>query len=318
MSLLAGSPYDGHDRAPLRVGLAVIAGVVFLAETRTVVQMLEDPHFRAAYAVPTSPALAWGLFALVVLGLVLHALDRWALAAGAVALGGMTGISLWQTSLFGSPSRNSFFPGAMLFGWVLGQLWAHLLAGDDARGAGGRPLRERLAEAGAVGCLAAAYVGSASSKLLKTGLAWVNPDQLRWLLLAQEPLARWSWLTAYRNAILENPSLASALALLTLIVEGGAVVLLFGPRLRLFWGVLILGLHLNILLLCTMPYLEPMTLVLLFAIPWPTLLRRPRLDDPVGERRPELLKTDLPDRVWLALSAVVIAGWLLPGGWFVE
>ncbi|MCU0657682.1 MAG: hypothetical protein MUF64_21205 [Polyangiaceae bacterium] len=318
MSFLAGSPYDGYDRAPLRIGLTTVAGVVFLAETFTIAGMLGDQHYQASHAVPTSPALAWGVFALIVVALLFHALDRRPLAAGIVALGGMLGLSLWQTALFGSPSRNSFFPGAMLFGWVLGQLWALVLAGDDARGARGRPFRERMAEAGAIGCLAAAYVGSASSKLLKSGLGWVNPDQLRWLLLAQEPLAGWSWLAAYRTAILENPSFASFLALLTLVVEGGALVLLLGPRLRLFWGVLITGLHLNILLLCTMPYLEPVTLVLLFAVPWPALLRRPRMEDPLTTRRPELLTVDLPDSMWIVLSAVVIAGWLAPWGWHVE
>ena len=144
MSLLWGSPHDGHDRALLRKGLALVAGVEFLVEVLSVVDMLQDAHYQAAPAVPASALGAWALLIVVLGGLLMVALDRRVVPAGSAVLLAMLGVSLWQTSLFGSPSRNSFFPGAMLFGWVLGQAWAGLLAGKDARGPEGRHFRERI------------------------------------------------------------------------------------------------------------------------------------------------------------------------------
>lgn len=318
MSLLCGSPYDGYNRATLRVGLSLVAAVVFFFEVWSVAGMLQDAHFHVSSSVPSAPWMAWSLALVVLGGLALVALDRWVILAGSAVLLAMLGISLWQISLFGSPSRNSFFPGAVLFGWIAGQAWARILGGAGAAGPEGRAFRERFAEAGAMGCLAAAYVGSACSKLIASGVGWVNHHQLRWLILAQEPIASWHWLLAYRNTILESPTFASFLAFLTLVVEGGGFFFLLGPRLRFLWGLAILGLHLHILLLCTMPYFEPVALVLIFTIPWPALLRRPPVVDSFSERHPGLLRVDIPDPVWILLSAIIVLGWLLPRGWTAQ
>jgi hypothetical protein len=324
------SPYDGYSRATLRVGLALVSAVVFLGEASTVASIVGDPHYadrsRAMLhfadrsgailrIFPSSPALAWVLYAFIVLGLLLLALDRFALAAGAWTLGWMCVMSQWQAALFGSPSRNSFFPGAMLFGWVVGLLWARLAAGPDASRPEGRAYREELAEAGAMACIAAGYTGSALSKLFAAGLDWVNHAQIRWLILSQEPLAPWPWLLSYRQAILDSPGLARLFAAATLVVEGGGVLLLLGPRLRLGWTALIWGLHVNIILICLMPYLEPMALLLVFALPWPRIFRRPRVENPLQLRRPELRRATIPDAMWLLLSALISLSWLLPVGW---
>jgi hypothetical protein len=253
---------------------------------------------------------------MILAGLALVALDRRPIAGGAWALAWMSFLSAWQTELFGSPSRNSFFPGAALFGWVLGLAWAKAAAGDDGVAPSGRAYRERLAEAGALGCLAAAYVGSAASKLLAAGLSWVNAAQVRALVLWQHPVADWAWLHAYRDAILEDATVARIAAAATLIIEGGAFCLLFGARLRLLWAALIVGLHVNIILLCTMPYVEPMVLLGLLAVPWPAVFRRPRIDDPLCAARPEVDVATVPKPVRWVLAGVVLAGWvLMPFGW---
>ncbi|MDI1449532.1 hypothetical protein [Polyangium sp. 6x1] len=320
MSLAYSSPYDGYSRTPLRVGLAVIAGIVFLGEAWSVAQMARDPHFVPKSPgvlpfLPNDPAFAWVLFGLVAVGLLFLALDRFVIAAGAWAIGWMAVLSQWQTALFGTPSRNCFFPGAMLFGWFLGLVWARVVAGRVALSPEGRAFRESLAEAGAMACIAAGYVGSALSKLFASGFGWVNPSQIRWLVLSQEPLASWPWLFAYRQTLIESPGLARLSALLTLVIEGGSFVLLFGARARLAWTAAIWALHLNIILLCTMPYLEPMSLLLLFAVPWPRIFRRPRIEDSLLAQRPALGQPTIPDAMWILLCVMIVLAWIAPVGW---
>ena len=314
-----GSPYDGYSRTPLRVGLAVIAGIVFLGEAYTVADMTRDSHYAQAagplHLLPNSPASAWFLFALIVAGLFFFAMDRRSTIAGTWTLAWMSVLSFWQRELFGTPSRNSFFPGVMLLGWVLGLVWARIVAGKEADQPKGRVFRERLAEAGAMACIAAGYTSSTLSKLFAAGFDWINPHQVRWLVLAQEPLGQWSWLVAYRNLVLDNPSVAWFSAFMTIVVEGGGFFLVLGPRFRLLWTAMIWALHINIILLCVMPYLEPMALLLVFAVPWPRIFRRPRLEDPLLAERPELMKPDIPDAMWLILSAIVVLSWALPVGW---
>jgi len=304
------SVWDGHDRRALRIGLCVIAGVEWCVEAAQVAWQSQDPaHYlpglRLAPALAAIPGAAWILYALTGVGLVLLALDRHPVAAGSWALGCAAVLSEWQTQVFGSPSRNAFFPGAAILGWVLGSLWA-----DSARPRPSRAVRERFAEAGALGCIAAAYVGSCASKLLAAGAGWADGLQIRALVVQQQPVASWSWLLAWREAIVSSADLASASAVATLVVEGGAFALLLGPRLRLTWAALLVGLHAAILLLCTMPYLEPVALLVLFAIPWPRLQRRApsRAIDPPQDA--------IPWGVVALLAAMVAIAWILaPLGW---
>lgn len=314
-----GSPYDGFSRTPLRVGLAVISGIVFLGEAWSVAVMTRDSHYAQSpgplHLLPSTPASAWSIFALIVAGLVCFALDQRSLLAGIGSLFWMSVLSVWQRELFGTPSRNCFFPGVMLFGWVLGLVWARLVAGKAAEQPEGRAFRERIAEAGAMAGIAAGYTSSALSKLFAAGFAWINPHQVRWLVLAQEPLGQWSWLTAYRNLVVESPSVAWFSALMTIVIEGGGFFLLFGPRWRLLWTGMIWALHINIILLCVMPYLEPMALLLVFAVPWPRIFKRPRVEDSLLVQKPELMKVDMPDAMWILLTAIVVLSWILPIGW---
>ena len=306
------SYWDGRSRAPLRIGIAAIAAVVLFVESWQIDWQARDPiRFPPsgvlAETLATIPGAAWILYALVLVGLVALALDRRPIAAGLWAIAWAALQSEWQTQIFGSPSRNAFFPGAVLLGWVLGQAWARLVAHESGTSTS-RAFRERLAEAGALACIAAAYVGSCLSKLLAAGLAWADGTSVRALVLWQQPLADWAWLAAYRQTILDVPALASVASIVTLAIEGGAFLLLFGPRLRMLWAALIVGLHLNITLLCTMPYLEPMALLALFVVPWPGLRA---LAEPPAPEQPAI-----PRRVKAMLVAVVVLAWLLqPWGW---
>jgi hypothetical protein len=310
--------WDGCSRAPLRVGLAAIMAVEQLVEARQVAWQAADPERftpsgALSHALASMPAAAWGIYAMILVGLVAVACDRAPVKAGLWALGWAALQSEWQTQIFGSPSRNAFFPGAALLGWVLGQLWASAVLEREGP-ARHRELRERLGEAGALGCLAAAYVGSCSSKLLAAGTRWADASSVRALVLWQEPLADWPWLVAWRDALLEDPSLARAAAIATLVIEGGAWLLLLGPRLRLVWSALLLGLHTTIILLCTMPYLEPLALLVLLAVPWPRRLGARPLARDDGED--PLDRPTLPRPMAVALACVVLFAWAVaPWGW---
>jgi hypothetical protein len=280
----------------------------------------QDPeHFPPAGLVSellgAVPGAAVGIYAMLLVGLWALAGDRRPVVAGLWVLAWAALLSQWQTQIFGSPSRNAFFPGAALLGWVLGQAWAHETA-DLRDQAAPRAMRERLGEAGVLGCLAAAYVGSCLSKLGTAGQGWVDGDQIRALVLWQQPVARWGWLDAYREAILQVPAWAEAASVATLVIEGGAFLLLFGPRLRLLWAALLVGLHLNIIVLCTMPYLEPMALLALLAVPWPRVLSKDRSSGAEQESPPSLDGVRLPLAIGLLLGGIVLFAWLLaPWGW---
>lgn len=329
MTPLWSSWWDGRSRAPLRIGLPAIMGIEQLVEAWQVAAQAADPtRFPPSGALSQAlagvPGAAWGIYAMIVLGLVAVARDRSPVRAGLWALAWAALLSEWQTQIFGSPSRNAFFPGAALLGWVLGQAWASAVlerggaAGPDP--ARHRELRERLGEAGALGCIAAAYVGSCTSKLLAAGTSWADATQVRALILWQEPLADWSWLHAWRDAIVHDPALGRAAAIATLVIEGGALLLLFGPRLRLLWSALLLGLHASITLLCTMPYLEPVALLAVLVVPWARLFGVQPLahardaDGPAGGDALE--RPALPLAMAVALGCVVLLAWALaPFGW---
>ncbi len=303
-----GSTWDGVSRAPLRVGTAVVMGLsqaveAFQVSWQARAPGLYPPSGMLSQWLAHVPGAAWLLYAMTVLGLVAVAADRRPVLGGVWALACAAVLSEWQTQIFGSPSRNAFFPGLVLLGWSLGQVWAVNMTPTATRA-----FRERLAEAGALGCLAAAYVGSAASKLLTMGVAWADGAQVRALLLQQQPLAAWRWLAEYRDALIESPSLAVAASVATLVIEGGAFFLLFGPRMRLLWGALILGLHINITLLNTMPYVGASLLVVLLCVPWRGLSRRASEPPPAS--------SPVPTGIIVLLGCIVVAAWALaPLGW---
>lgn len=313
MSPLFASLHDGGPRTHLRIGVAAIAGLELLVETVQVFAQSQDPQHYAPKTALTAtlasmPVLAWLCYAMILLGLVGVALDRRPVLGGVWALAWASLLSAWQTGLMGSPSRNAFFPGAVLLGWVLGQLWGMHAAPERASAGEHRALRERLGEAGALGCLAAAYVGSCLSKLLTAGFAWGDGLPVRALVLRQQPVADWSWLLAYRELVITDATLGRIAGTATLVIEGGAFLLLFGPRLRLAWAALLFGLHTNILLLCTMPYLEPMVLLLLLAVPWQ------RRGDEAASAPDTAVR--IPRAIAATLAAIVVGAWLLaPWGW---
>lgn len=99
---------------------------------------------------------------------------------------------------------------------------------------------------------------------------------------------------------------AVAASVATLVIEGGAFLLLFGPRLRLVCGALLLGLHGAITLINAMPYVGAPLLILLFCVRW----RRAGTAVAGGQGRL------LPGHIVILQVCMVVAAWALaPLGW---
>lgn len=312
---MSASLHAGYPRDPLRVGLAVLVGLQFLTEVLPVNEMSGRPPFSRRHdlltrALPPSPPVLVAVSAVVFAGLLSFALGRRPVLAGLLSLGAMALVAQWSMELFGSSSHNAYFTAGMLLGWIGGVLYARALAVEAAAPPPDRAFEDELGEAGAVGIVAALYVGSAVTKLQHSGLAWAHADTLQSLILSQQGLADVAWVHAYRDYLVAHPSVTAVFSAATLVIEGGAFMMLVGRRWRVAWSLLIFGLHANIIVLCTMPYIEPMVFVLLAGLPWPTRLRRRHDPD-----RAAWLARPVPSRVLAVIAVLFALACTLPVGW---
>lgn len=277
---MSAGVWQGASRAPLRWILAIMAAVD--AIVLGVVLARADHAASAASAAPAplrwllgAPLAAGAAATAVVLALGAFALRARPLTAGAIALAGLSLLSEAHTAMSDSPRRVFFTTGAMLFGWLAGLVYARAL-GSGGGGGGGAPRgsaepEEILAEAGAAAALAATYLNAATSKLGDGGVGWLDSATLRGLLVTSTylddpgPLSR---------AVVEHPGVASALAAGALIAQLGSPLYLVHPRLRVLWGTLLLGFHLNVLLLSGIFYGQATILIAAWSYPWHRLLRR--------------------------------------------
>lgn len=322
------SYWEGRSRAGLRIGLVLIVMLEYVFNLIFLYGTAHDSFFipKEHYLLDLVPFSFWTAVALLVVGvtaLIAILRDRRPLSWGVVIMICMALVEEYTLEIEGSPSHNFFYPGSMLFGWLAGLAFARECERQGASGASSGALREATAEAGAIGVLAALYVGSGVSKLLEAGLGWVDPFHLRATLLMQKGLADGPWVTALRELVIQHPLLSQYLSAAALVIELGGFVLLFRRPLRLLWGLLILGFHLQVFVLAGIPYLEPMLLVPLFTFPWPAIADRvagrrvavlPPTERPAGDDGSARLV--LPPRRALVVALLVMsAAWLLPVRW---
>ncbi len=251
---------------PRRIGLALIAGIDLVALAWTVyatapsqITRTDAPAFLVALG--GQPAVLAGLVTVGLYALVEVARGRSTIAWALVALAALALLSESHAALVGGAARSFYASGALLAGWTFGLAYARQLDVPDDRA-------EALAETAARAVLAATYVAASAGKLLAAGTAWADALRLRGVILAQHRVDDGSPLGAMARAVVEHPGLAQALAVATLVIQGGAFLYLAGPRLRVIWGALLLSFHLGVFALTGIPYVEAMALVVLFTIPW--------------------------------------------------
>ena len=236
--------------------LALIAAVTFC-----MVVLCGDWMARGAWA--------GGLGCLLSGGLGLYALGsrRWPLLGGGLALVTMVVAAEGAREFFGYNSRFTYVGGAVLLGWLFGMGLHALRARTSSEGhrdpawAG-----DVLAERCALGVLCALYVNSGCSKWIASGFLWIAPENLAALITAHalpgvEPgfLGMLEW-------VVVTPAMTSLLAGITLLLETGAFMMLFGGRIRAFWAFGLFAMHVGIgLLTGTIWYVVNLFFLLVFA-----------------------------------------------------
>jgi len=245
----------------------VVAGVT---AADTIVLAFEAHHKAAEVARPgehslerliaSTPCLLV-LAAASLAGLASFARRRSPLAAGLVALAALAVLEHTKaTFTFAGHSRIFFAGGAALAGWLFGLAFARQIRRD------GDPA---FAEAGAIAGLAATYVDAGLSKVLDAGLVWADANSVRIAVLVNHPVDDPSVLGAYARFLVENGTAAHALSIVTLVIELGAFVYLFGPRARVVWGTLLIAFHVNVALVAqNIFYVQATILLVAFSYPW--------------------------------------------------
>ncbi len=283
--------YDGMSRAPLRIGLAVIGSFDAVALAwqvhRTAKNDISHPFApRFLFALHDQPLALALIVSIAIASFVAFARRRHSIIGGALAISALAILSESHAALVGGPARSFYAVGAVTFGWVFGLAYA--------RGVGSGRLghevadEERLAEIGAVGVLAATYVGAGASKLFVSGVDWADANHLRAIVVSQHPISDHSLLGHYADAVMNHGTISQAFGLATLFVQLGAFMLLVSPVTRKLWTVGILGFHLNTLFLAHIIYFEAVVLAMLFGLPWPAIVTRLRGRAVLASTRPPL------------------------------
>ncbi len=276
---LGGSFWDGRSRTGLRAGLAVIVVSNLVGAASDVWQDQRGP-----WSHPLAPDWLLNLggsplvAVLLVAGtaaMVQFARKPGQLAAGALALAAMALLVEADGALNEGPKRHFFAPGLALLGWLAGLAFARLLARHSGRTRAELVAWQEIhAEMGAVAALAGNYVDAVASKLWHVGPGWANDTTLRAVILAHHPLGDGSLAGQYAHAVAGSAVASQVLSIATLFVQGGACLMLLGPRWRLAAGLAVFAFHCNVDLLAGIGYGPARTLLLLFCLPWPQVLPR--------------------------------------------
>lgn len=284
--MTSASVWGWSDRKPLRVGIALAATFDSLwLGGMTRFDVAND--WQHADPGPIFGGLAqtpW-LHALVVLASVLSL--WWFALAGRSRWAGPAALALlflvYETNAFatGFVMPEMHVAGSALLGWILGARLAAFVGPQVSDGqASGEQLakwqvvaEDRLAEAGAVAGIVANYGMSALSKWLAAGWQW-DGRIIRRLLFAFRQVDDQAWTGAVADWLAWHPWLPEALALGTMAIQSGAVLMLAGPRLRVLWGLLLVAMHATMTV--TTGVFDPQLAVIVgfFCLPWPDWLKR--------------------------------------------
>ena len=179
-------------------------------------------------------------------------------ASGATALVALALLSSVHAQIFGSPWRHLYYSGLCLAGWVAG------VVVERRRGA---PADESYARTGALALLSAAYLNAGISKVVFGGADWATNVPIQAAIIGQDGLVPGGILAAYRLLVVQTPSLAAALSLLTVAFELAGPLMLVGRRTRWLVAGGLFAMHLNILLLTgEILYWEAMLFLAVFAV----------------------------------------------------
>jgi hypothetical protein len=250
------------------------------------------------------------LIALLVLSVAFSIAFAWRPGRIAAGLGAIVSVGTLveaQSALLDGPMRFLFFSGAALTGWMAGLSFARW-QGLDVQNADGERATEALAEQGAVGALAACYLGSVSSKLEATGLRWAVDGGLSSTIAAQHSWGKLSLLDSLASFALAHPWLPHTLAAITMVAQASAILLPFSRAGRALSATLLLSFHLGVSLFTPILFSQAMILLLAFSYPWPRWLSKLRgntVDPPTIRATPRALALG-----GVLVAMVVTVAWL--------
>ena len=247
-----------RHRALLRIVIAAVAAIdmLSLAHYVRVAHAGAAPGTFAALLSQTPVAAA--IAALGVAAVISFARGPGRTASGAMALVALALLSSVHARIFGSPWRHLYYSGLCLAGWVAGVVVAR------RRGA---PADESYARTGALALLSAAYLNAGISKVVFGGADWATNVPIQATIIGQDGLVPGGILAAYRLLVVQTPSLAAALSLLTVAFELAGPLMLVGRRTRWLVAGGLFAMHVNILLLTgEILYWEAMLFLVVFAV----------------------------------------------------
>ena len=121
--------------------------------------------------------------------------------------------------------------------------------------------------------LAFGYFFTGFGKLRASGPAWVLSDNLKWSLAAGVRSTK-PPTDAIAQFVVGHDLLAHGLALATIAVELGFILILFRPRLRPLFAAIITSFHVGIYLTLGLDYFSWVAAVLVVLLPWEDLIAR--------------------------------------------
>ena len=291
-----------------RVAFAAIASIdIVTLGVLTVSRGATDHGWRDVSAL--WGALAGSPVALFTVGIVgLAALVSFirrpgALWSGALGLAALAVMDQAYGMVHGTFGANFHHSGACLAGWLAGAAAARV-GGLRATGeASERLAHDRWAGTGALAVFTATYLVAAWSKLAAEGWDWISPTHLQLVVLSAVPHDAGGAAVALRDAVLWSDTLASSLALFTLLAEGLAPLALLGVWPRRAAMAAVAAFHVGVAVTMGFIFSQAIIVNILFALPGE------------GPHEPdEVPPPHRPRLVWLAIGVLlaIVALWVLP------
>ncbi|MCB9727260.1 MAG: hypothetical protein H6744_00435 [Deltaproteobacteria bacterium] len=264
-------------------------------------------------AITTRPWLIWLIAAVALGGIVDFARRRDGLLGGIIYLVAMAVLDRGFAAAHGTFGLRFYFSGLLLLGWIVGRIAARVLGLDPRRSPAERLEVERFAATAALALFTTAYVNACASKLLAPDLTWHDADHLRLVILSRM-MPEGTLSHALQAFLVSHPNAVRFLNVYTLIIEGGAPLLLLGPRIRMVWGTLLLSFHLGVYLSLQIFWGSAIYLVTLLGFPWHRL---PWLSARLGPAPAPLTAAPAASRarpllVFAPLALALLALWLVP------
>lgn len=252
---------DPRRARALRLGLAALV-LVDLIRLVAEIGMLRDPAYLGI-AAGWVGHLAETTWACVALG-VIAATGAWrwgrhgAQGGGATALVGLACLGVVHSYVRGEHDESLFFSGVLLAGWLL------------TEAAAARPMsaeeRARWGCRGALAFLAGVYMTAALAKL--GSASWWTGENVRLALAMSLDIDPTSVCLPLRQWMAQTGWVHQCAAVVTVVVQLGAVLLVAGPRLRALAGTALWCFHLALWACLGVVFPEPLVLLPLMTWRW--------------------------------------------------